>query len=212
MSRSATFAIPLLVTALACGGSAEPPTGPAPASPAVTAPAAEEIAATEARISASEVGAVSLAFDLEEDQRQAIADALARARAALGDLAARWRAGEIDAATTVAEARAINAALDAEIASILTPEQRAELDARRAAWRPGLELTEGQRAEIQSIVDGWYVLVLETLQALRRGDLTPAEAARSLADGAREARAAVCGVLEPEQLGLFPSCPAPVGG
>lgn len=206
------LATPLLVAVLVCGGSTEPPSGPAAASPTVTTPAAEEIAATDARISASEVGTVSLAFDLEEEQRQAIDEALARAREALADLAARWRAGEIDAVTTVAEARAIGAALDAELASILTPEQLAELDARRAAWRPGLELTDEQRAEIRSIVDGWYVLVLETLQALRRGDLTPADAARSLAEGAREARSALCGVLEPDQLDLFPSCPAPLGG
>jgi Spy/CpxP family protein refolding chaperone len=158
------------------------------------------------------VGAVELAFDLDDAQRQAIADALARARAALADLRARWLAGEIGAAETVAEARAIRDALEAEIDAVLTPEQRAALDERRAAFHPGLELTEDQRAEIRAIVDAWRVLVLETIADLRAGELTPREAALALAEGAREARAAVCGVLDPEQRAFFPRCAAPAAG
>ena len=213
MSRTAPLVTLLLAAALACGSSGSP-TGPdSTGSPSVpTSAAAVEIAATGDRIAASEVGAVDLAFDLEEGQRQAIAEALARARAALADLSARWRAGEIDAETAVAESRAIRAALDAELASILTPEQRAELEARRAAFRPGVELTAEQRAEIAAIVDGWHVFVLETLRALRLGELTFEEAGRTLADGARDARAAVCGVLGPEQLDAFLRCAALTAG
>lgn len=172
-------------------------------------PAAAEIAVTGDRIAASEVGAIGLAFDLEEGQRRAIAEAIARARAALADLAARWRAGEIGAAATVAEARAIRGTLDAEIEAALTPEQLAEIEARRAAFRPGLELTDEQRAAIQAIVDDWRVLVLETLRGLREEELTLREAGHTLAEGAREARAAVCDVLEPDQLQVFPRCVAP---
>lgn len=194
----------------ACGGSSGSPSGPDPG------PASAEIAAelerTDAGIAASEVGAVELAFDLDDAQRQAIADALARARAALADLRGRWLAGEIGAEATVAEARAIGDALEAEIDAVLTPEQRAALDARRAAFHPGLELTEDQRAEIRAIVDAWRVLVLETIADLRAGELTPREAALALAEGAREARAAVCGVLDPEQRASFPRCAAPAAG
>jgi Spy/CpxP family protein refolding chaperone len=210
MRRTTFPAIVLAVAALlACGGSADSPAGPEGVR---QAPAEAEIALTEDRIAASEVGAVGLAFDLEDGQRQAIAEAIARAHAALADLRARWRAGEIGAEATVAEARAIRAALDAEIAAILTPEQLAEIEARRAAFRPGLELTEEQRAAIQAIIDGWRVLVLETLQALREDELTPREAGRALAEGAREARAAVCDVLEPDQLEVFPHCTSPPAG
>lgn len=199
-----------ILAVVACGGSSGSPSGPAPG------PASAEIAAelerTDAGIAASEVGAVELAFDLDDAQRQAIADALARARAALADLRARWLAGEIGAAETVAEARAIRDALEAEIDAVLTPEQRAALDERRAAFHPGLELTEDQRAEIRAIVDAWRVLVLETIADLRAGELTPREAALALAEGAREARAAVCGVLDPEQRAFFPRCAAPAAG
>lgn len=214
MRRSAPAAILLLAATLACGGSSGSPAGPeAPGLPiGPAAPAAAELGATGDRIAASEAGAVDLAFDLEAGQRQGIAEAIARARAALADLTARWLAGEIDAASTVAEARAIRAALDAEIDSILTPDQRAALEARRAAFRPDLALTDEQRIAIRGILDGWNVLVLETLQAIRNGELTPADAARSLAAGAREARAAVCGVLEPGQIEAFPRCAAPAAG
>jgi Spy/CpxP family protein refolding chaperone len=200
----------LVLAVAACGGSSGSPSGPdeGPASVEIAA----ELERTDDRIAASEVGAVELAFDLDEDQRQAIADALARARAALADLRARWLAGEIGAAETVAEARAIRDALEAEIDAVLTPEQRAALDARRAAFQPGLDLTEEQRAEIRAIVDAWRVLVLETIADLRAGELTPREAALALAEGAREARAAVCGVLDPEQSALFPRCSTPAAG
>ncbi|HUF89453.1 MAG TPA: hypothetical protein VMR66_05685 [Gemmatimonadota bacterium] len=210
MRRTAPFVTLLLAAALACGSSGSPagPDSPDPTA-APAAPAAAEIAATGDRIAASEVGAVDLAFDLEEGQRQAIAEALARARTALADLTARWRAGEIDAQATVAEARAIGAALDAELESILTPGQLAELEARRAAFQPGLELTAEQRAAIAAILDGWHAFVLETLRALRLGELTFAEAGRTLADAASEARAALCGVLEPDQLDAFPRCAPP---
>lgn len=191
----------------ACGGSSGSPSGPAegPASSEI----ATELERTNDRIAASEVGAVDMAFDLDEAQRQAIADALARARAALADVRARWLAGEIGAEATVAEARAIRDALEAEIDAVLTPEQRAVLDARRAAFHRGLGLTEEQRAEIRAIVEAWHALVLETIADLRAGDLTPREVARALAEGAREARAAVCGVLDPQQQALFPRCAVP---
>ena len=207
--RRPTALAPLLITALACGGSSGSPAGPEdPSAP----PAAAEIALTGDLIAASEVGAIGLAFDLEAGQRQAIAVAIARARAALADLTARWLAGEIDAEATVAGARAIRAALDAEIEAILTPEQLAEIEARRAAFRPGLELTAEQHAAIQAIVDAWHVLVLETLQALRLGEITLAEAGRTLAEGARDARGALCGELEPDQLDVFPHCAPPPPG
>ena len=191
----------------ACGGSSAPPSGPAEGPASVET--AAELERTDDRIAASEVGAVDLAFDLDDAQQEAIADALARARAALADLRARWLAGEIGAEATVAEARAIRDALEAEIDAVLTPEQRAALDARRAAFHRGLELTEEQRAEIRAIVDAWHVLVLETIADLRAGELTPREVATALAEGAREARAAVCGVLDPEQRALFPRCAVP---
>lgn len=191
----------------ACGGSSGSPSGPdeGPASVEIAA----ELDRTDDRIAASEVGAVDIAFDLDEAQRDAIADAVGRARAALADLRARWLAGEIGAEATVAEARAIRDALEAEIDAVLTPEQRAALDARRAAFHRGLELTEEQRAEIRAIVDAWHALVLETIADLRAGELTPREVATALAEGAREARAAVCGVLDPEQRALFPRCAVP---
>jgi Spy/CpxP family protein refolding chaperone len=199
-----------ILAVAACGGSSGSPSGPDQGP--LSAEIAAELERTDAGIAASEVGAVELAFDLDDTQRQAIADALARARAALADLRGRWLAGEIGAEATVAEARAIRDALDTEIHAVLTPEQRAALDARRAAFHPGLELTEEQRAEIRAIVDAWRVLVLETIADLRAGELTPREAALALADGAREARAAVCGVLDPEQSALFPRCAAPAPG
>lgn len=198
----------VLLFLAACGSSGSPtgPDGP----DGVTATAAlHELELAGDRIAASEVGAVDLAFDLDDAQRQAIADAIARARAALADLRARWLAGEIGAEATVAEARAIRAALEAEIDAVLTPEQRSALEARRAAFHAGLELTEEQRAAIRAIVDAWRALVLETVADLRAGELTPREAAQTLAEGAREARAAVCGVLDLEQRELFPRCAAP---
>jgi Spy/CpxP family protein refolding chaperone len=199
----------LLIATLACGGSADSPTAPAGS---VDLTVAAELGSTGDRIAASEVGAVGLAFELEEGQRQAIGEALARARAALADLRARWRTGAIGAEAAVAEARAIRETLDAEIEAALTPEQLAELEARRAAFRPGLELTEDQRAAIRAIVDGWRVLVLETLAAVREEALTPREAAQALAEGAREARAALCDVLEPDQRSALPLCRDAAGG
>lgn len=202
----------LVAFALACGGSSPSPVGPLDG-PEIGAPAVSaEIDQTDARIAASEIGAAGVVFDLEEGQRQAIDDALARARTALADLARRWLAREIPAEAAVAEARAIRDALDAEIEAILTPEQLAELEARRAAFHPGLELTEEQRAEIRAIVDRWRVLVLETLEALRDRELTLAEAARTLLEGRRAAHAAFCAVLEPDQREIFPSCAAPAAG
>jgi Spy/CpxP family protein refolding chaperone len=210
MRRTTFSAIVLAVAAiLACGGSEDSPTGPEGLRPAQ---AEAEITLTGDRIAASEIGAVGLAFDLEDGQRQAIAEAIARARETLADLRARWRAGEIGAEATVAEARAIRAALDAEIAAVLTPEQLAEIEARRAAFHPGLELTEEQRAAIRAIIDGWRVIVLETLEALREDELSLREAGRALAEGARQARAAVCDVLEPAQQEVFPHCPSPPAG
>lgn len=205
--RGTTLLSRILVAGIvACGGSSSSPAGP----DGVTATAAlHELELAGDRIAASEVGAVDLAFDLDDAQRQAIAEAIARARAALADLRSRWLGGEIGAAATVAEARAIRAALEVEIDAVLTPEQRAALEARRAAFQPGLELTEEQRAAIRAIVDGWRALVLETVADLRTGELTPLEAAQTLAEGAREARAAVCGVLDLEQRELFPRCAAP---
>jgi hypothetical protein len=211
MTRSLRLApIGLTAFALACGGSSGSPVGPVDGPGVAPQAASAEIAVTGGRIAASEVGAVGLAFDLEEGQREAIAEAIARARAALADLTRRWLAGEIGPEATVADARAIRAVLDAEIESILTPEQLAEIEARRAAFRPGLELTDDQRAEIQAIVDDWHVFVLETLQGLRERTLTLEEAGRALAEGARAARAAFCGVLEPDQLDVFPRCAPPV--
>jgi Spy/CpxP family protein refolding chaperone len=210
MRRTTFSAIVLAVPAiLACGGSEDSPTGLEGVRPVQ---AEAEITLTGNRIAASEIGAVGLAFDLEEGQRQAIADAIARARAALADLRARWRAGEIGAEATVAEARAIRMVLDAEIAAVLTPEQLAEIEARRAAFHPGLELTEEQRAAIRAIIDGWRVLVLETVEAVRDDELTLREAGRALAEGARDARAAVCDVLEPDQEEVFPHCTSPPAG
>jgi hypothetical protein len=46
-----------------------------------------------------------------------------------------------------------------------------------------------------AIVDGWRVFVLETLKALREQQLTP-----------REARAAVCDVLDPAQQPASAQC------
>jgi Spy/CpxP family protein refolding chaperone len=202
----------LVAFALACGGSSPSPVGPLDG-PEIGAPAVSaEIDQTDARIAASEIGAAGVVFDLEEGQRQAIDDALARARTALADLARRWLAREIPAEAAVAEARAIRDALDAEIEAILTPEQLAELEARRAAFHPGLELTEEQRAEIRAIVDRWRVLVLETLEGLRDRTLTLEDAARALLEGRRAAHAAFCAVLEPDQLEIFPGCAAPVAG
>jgi Spy/CpxP family protein refolding chaperone len=209
MRRTTFSAIVLAVPAiLACGGSEDSPTGLEGVRPVQ---AEAEITLTGNRIAASEIGAVGLAFDLEEGQRQAIADAIARARAALADLRARWRAGEIGAEATVAEARAIRMALDAEIAAVLTPEQLAEIEARRAAFHPGLELTDEQRTAIQSIVDDWRVLVLETLRGLREEELTLREAGQALLEGARARRAAVCEVLDAEQRTLL-GCAAPAAG
>jgi Spy/CpxP family protein refolding chaperone len=209
MRGTALLSSLLVAGIVACGGSSSSPVGPGsdPEGPTATA-VAQELEIAGDRIAASEVGAVDLAFDLDDDQRQAIADAIARARAALADLRSRWLAGEIGAEATVAEARAIRVALEAEIDAVLTPEQRAALDARRAGFHAGLELTEEQRAAIRAIVDAWRALVLETVADLRARALTPREAAAILAAGAREARAAVCGVLDPEQRELFPRCPA----
>ena len=221
--RARTFAIVTRATTLvalaaaagllACGGDGGTPLGAerdGPATPEALAAAELEIAAGE--VAASEVGSLELAFDLEEGQREAISDALARARAALADLRARWRAGEIGSSETVAEARAIRATLDAEIAAALTPEQLARIEARRAAFHPGLELTDQQRASIRAIVDDWRALVLDTARDLRESELTPREAAEVLFDGARAARTAVCGVLEPDQQALFPRCEALLAG
>lgn len=203
------FGFLLFASIAACGSSGSPAAPGAPASGQV---AAVEIGLTGDRIAASEIGFVGLAFELEEGQRQAIAEALAGARAALADLRARWRAGEIGAEAAVAEARAIRQALEAGIEAVLTPEQRAELEARRAAFRPGLELTGTQREAIRAIVDGWRAFVLETLAAVREQELTPREAARALADAARAARSAVCDVLGPDQQSAFPHCGNPAGG
>ena len=198
---------------LACGGEAGSPFGAEGERPGTPeALAAFEIEIAENQIAGSEVGALELAFDLEEDQREAISNALARARAALADLRARWLAGEISAAETVAEARAIRETLDAEIAAALTPEQLARIEARRAAFHPGLELTDEQRAQIRGIVDDWRELVLVTARDLRENELTPREAAEVLFEGARAARTAVCGVLEPDQQALFPRCDALLAG
>ena len=71
---------------------------------------------------------------------------------------------------------------------------------------------EEQRAAIRAIVDAWRVLVLETVADLRAGELTPRDAALALAEGAREARAAACAILDPEQRELLPRCAAPVAG
>lgn len=214
MTRSSTW-IAVLAAAglLACGGDGGTPLGPEsdrPATPEALAAAEIEITADE--VAASEVGSLELAFDLEEGQRQVIADALARARAALADLRARWRAGEIGSAETVAEARAIRETLNAEIAAALTPEQLARIEARRAAFRPDLELTEDQRAQIRTIVDDWRALVLDTARDLRERATSPREAAEILFDGARAARTAVCGVLDPDQQALFPRCEALLAG
>jgi len=131
---------------------------------------------------------------------------------ALADLRLRWRTGEIGSAETVAEARAIRHTLDVEIAAVLTADQLAELEARRAAFLPDLGLTDEQRAQIRGIVDDWRALVLETARDLRESELSPREAAEILFDGARAARTAVCGVLEPDQQALFPRCEALLQG
>src|SRR5688572_30875318 len=137
---------------LACGDDAGSPLGAGADRPATPVELADrELDAASARIAASEVGALHLAFDLDEGQRQAISEALGRARAALADLRLRWLAGEIGSAETVAEARAIRETLDAEIAAALTPEQLARIEARRAAFRPDLGLTDLQRAAIRGI-------------------------------------------------------------
>ena len=214
VTRSTTL-IAVLAAAwlLACGGEGGMPLDAERDMPATPqALAAAEIELTAGEVAASEVGSLELAFDLEEGQREAISDALARARAALADLRVRWLAGEIGSAETVAEARAIRDTLDAEIAAALTLEQLAELEARRAAFRPDLGLTDEQRAQIRAIVDDWRALVLDTARDLRESELTPREAAEVLVEGARAARTAVCGVLEPDQQALFPRCEALLAG
>lgn len=214
MARILALPIAFLALAglLACGEGGSPLGAEAdsPATPEALATAELEIAGSA--IAGSEMGALELAFDLEEGQRQAIADALARAREALVDLRLRWRAGEIGAAETVAEARAIRETLAAEIAAVLTPEQLERIEARRAAFLPTLGLTDEQRAQIRGIVDDWRALVLETARDLRERELSPREAAEILFEGSRAARTAVCGVLEPDQQALFPRCEALLGG
>jgi len=197
---------------LACGEGGSPlgAEGERAATPEALAAAELEIAGNE--IAGSEVGALELAFELDEGQREAISEALARARAALADLRLRWRTGEIGSAETVAEARAIRHTLDVEIAAVLTADQLAELEARRAAFLPDLGLTDEQRAQIRGIVDDWRALVLETARDLRESELSPREAAEILFDGARAARTAVCGVLDPDQQALFPRCEALLQG
>ena len=197
---------------LACGDGGSPLGAERDRPETPEALAASELEIAGGDIAAAEVGALELAFDLEEGQREAISEALARARAALADLRLRWRAGEIGSAETVAEARAIRQILDAEIAAALTPEQRARIEARRAAFRPDLGLTDEQRAAIRAIVDDWRALVLDTARDLRENELTPREAAELLFDGARAARTAVCGVLDPDQQALFPRCDALLAG
>ena len=213
MTRFAALAIAFLEIfgALACSEAGSPlGTGDERGNPVELAD--RELDAASARIAASEVGSLHLAFVLDEGQRDAISDALARARAALGDLRLRWRAGEIGSAETVAEARAIRQTLDAEIAAVLTAEQLAELEARRAAFLPDLGLTDEQRAQIRGIVDDWRALVLDTARDLRENELTPREAAEILFDGARAARTAVCGVLDSDQQELFPRCDTLLAG
>jgi Spy/CpxP family protein refolding chaperone len=196
---------------LACGGDGGSPLGAErPATPEALAASELEIAGGD--IAAAELSALELAFDLDEGQRDAISQALARAREALADLRVRWRAGEIGSAETVAEARAIRETLDAEIAAALTPEQLARIEARRAAFRPDLGLTDQQRAAIRGIVDDWRALVLDTARDLRENELSPREAAEILFDGARAARTAVCGVLDSDQQELFPRCDALLAG
>ncbi|HET6363127.1 MAG TPA: hypothetical protein VFH11_13885 [Gemmatimonadota bacterium] len=213
MSRIFALAIAFFALAglLACGegnsplGAEDPP-----ATPEALAAAELEIAGRE--IAGSEMGALELTFDLQEGQRQAIGDALTRARDALLDLRLRWRSGEIGSAETVAEARAIRDTLDAEIGAALTPEQIRLIEARRAAFPPDLALTDEQRAAIRAIVDDWRALVLDMARDLRERELTPGEAAEILFDGARAARTAVCGVLDPDQQALFPRCDALLAG
>lgn len=202
----------VLYAPLACGEGGGSPLGTSEERVTPIELADQELDAASARIAASEVGTLHLTFELEEGQRQAISEALARARAALADLRLRWRTGEIGSAETVAEARAIRQTLEAEIAAALTPEQLAELEARRSAFHPDLGLTEEQRAQIRAIVDDWRALVLETVRDLREREATPREAAEILFDGARAARTAVCGVLDPDQQALFPRCEALLAG
>ena len=201
-----------LFAPLACSEGGGSPLGTAEERVTPIELADQELAGASARIAASEVGTLHLAFELEEGQREAISEALARARAALADLRLRWRTGEIGSAETVAEARAIRQALDAEIAAALTSEQLAEIEARRAAFLPDLGLTEEQRAQIQAIVDDWRALVLDIARDLRERETTPREAAEILFDGARAARTAVCGVLDTDQQALFPRCEALLAG
>ncbi len=198
---------------LACGGDGGgSPLGTAMERGTPVELAEQELDAASARIAASEVGSLHLAFELDEGQRQAISEALAGARAALAELRLRWLTGEIGSAETVAEARAIRQTLDAEIAAALTSEQLAELEARRAAFLPDLGLTDEQRAQVRAIVDDWRALVLDTARDVREREMTPREAAEALLDGARAARSAVCGVLEPDQQALFPRCDALLAG
>ena len=213
MNRYAALAIAFLAISgsLACTEGGSPlGTGDERGAPAELAD--QELDAASARIAASEVGSLHLAFELDEEQRQTIADALDRARAALADLRLRWRAGDIGSAETVAEARAIRQTLEAEIAAVLTADQLAELEARRAAFLPDLGLTDEQRAQIRGIVDDWRALVLETARDLRADELSLREAAGILFDGARAAQTAVCGVLDPDQQALFPRCEALLEG
>jgi hypothetical protein len=214
MIRFAALSIAFFALAglLACGEGGSPLGAEADRPATAEALAAAELEIAGIAIAGSEVAALELAFDLEDGQRQAIADALAQARAALVDLRLRWRAGEIGSAETVAEARAIRETLDAEIAARLTPEQLALIEARRAAFLPDLGLTEDQRAQIRGIVDDWRALVLETARDLRERALTPREAAEILFEGGRAARTAVCGVLDTDQQALFPRCDALLAG
>ena len=212
MKRLLALPIAFLALGLLACGEGGSPLGAEdpPATPEALAVAELEIAGRE--IAGSEMGALELAFDLDEGQRQAIEEALTRARDALLDLRLRWRAGEIGSAETVAEARAIRETLDAEIAAALTPEQLALIEARRDAFFPDLGLTDDQRASIRGIVDDWRALVLETARDLRERELSPREAAEILFEGGRAARTAVCGVLDSDQQALFPRCEALLEG
>lgn len=162
------------------------------------------------------LAAMTEQLDLEDDQVLAVREILEDASAQARSLRSAQRSERRDAMA------GLRSRTDAALAEVLTPVQMAELEAQRAARGDArreamseraearferlageLELADGQREAVRSILEDARATGRDTMEAVRAGEVDP-EDARASMDAMRErTRSELASVLTPAQLERF---------
>lgn len=161
-------------------------------------------------VSVAEIGDAGYLEDLGEEERAAIREALAAARAEIRSILARLRSGEIGREEARALVEDVHLRLIETLSQFLTEEQIDRLlHPRPGKDRPDLDLTDEQLRLIRALSEECRQALARVKEAVQSGGITAEEGRRRVRRIAFECRREFCGILEPRQQAKVAFCRGP---